>query len=567
MAREGVDVLVIGGGITGAGVALDAVTRGYRVGLVEKRDFASGTSSWSTKLVHGGIRYLPEGDVPLVREALVERGRLLANAPHLVHPLAFVLPLYGWSRHPVGLPIAPPAGIGLDFILDTGLTIYDVLAGRENIARHRRIDRDEVLRRAACLRPADLRSGFIYDDAQTDDARLTLTVLRTAADAGAYVANYATVVGFDRGPDGQVRAAHVRVDAGTAAARALTIAARFFVNATGVYAEQVEELIGESPRLSIEPSKGVHLVVTREALDIGDDAVVLPETADRRVIFLVPWRSRVLIGTTDTGSGDLDHPRANAADVDYLLGHVNRSVTHPLAPSDIISTFAGYRPLLRLRHTRTPARLSRSHAVVRGTSGLISVSGGKMTTYRVMARDVMNRITELEGTGRRCKTAGYRLLGATGWPGAAEALTARGAALGLGPDVIAHLGMGYGSLADEVLNLVAGNAALGQRVVPDLPTIAAEIVYAGQAELALTVADALGRRTRLALEAHGHAVAAAPRVAVLLGDALGWDAERRARELADYADYIALLDAGIPDRQTNSPLTSTEPASPQRPTP
>jgi glycerol-3-phosphate dehydrogenase len=547
MTREGVDVLVIGGGITGAGVALDAATRGYRVGLVEKGDFASGTSGWSTKLIHGGIRYLPEGDVPLVRESLVERGRLLANAPHLVRPLEFVLPLYATSRHPVGLPVAPPWGLGLDLILNTGLSMYDALAGRHNIARHRHISPEEVLRLAPCLHPTGLRTGFLYDDAQTDDTRLTLAVLRTAAQAGALLASYAQVVGFDRGLDGHVRAAQLRLRApgDPAGARELTVAARHIVNATGIFAEQVEALTGEMPRLAIQPSKGVHLVVRREVLALGDDAVVLPETEDRRILFLVPWRSRALIGTTDTGAGDLDRPVADAADVAYLLYHINRAVRRPLAPGDILGTYAGYRPLLRLRHTRTPARLSRMHAVVVGASGLISVSGGKLTTYRRMARDVVNRIDAREGTRRSCKTANLHLVGAAGWPAAQAALAERGARLGLDAETLAHLGTSYGALAEEVLDLVAGDPSLARRLEPDLPGTLAEVVYAARSELALTVTDVLERRLHVGIEGEDHGVGAATAVACLLGAELGWDAAECARQAAAYSAYATIHDGGL----------------------
>ena len=545
MSRDGVDVLVIGGGITGAGVALDAATRGYRVGLVEKADFASGTSSWSTKLVHGGIRYLPEGDVPLVREALVERGRLLANAPHLVHPLAFVLPLYAYSRHPVGLPIAPPGGIGLRWILGAGLTIYDALAGRQNVARHRHLTGDEVLQRARALRPDQLRSGFLYYDAQTDDTRLTMAVLRSAAGAGAALANYAEVVGFDRAPGGKLQAAHVRLRAPGDGDRELVIPTRHVINATGVYAEKVEQLTGESPRLDVEPSKGVHLVVRREALEIGDDAIVLPETADRRIIFLVPWRSRVIVGTTDTGSGELDTPRADAGDVEYLLGHLNRSIRRPLATSEILSTYAGYRPLLRLRHARTPARLSRTHAVVQGTSGMISVSGGKMTTYRVMARDAVDRIDAREGGARPCVTANLMLAGGVGWLDASSGLAGRGARLGLDPATMAHLFASLGTLSAGVLDLVERDVSLAARLNPDLPAIRAEVAYAARAEAALTVGDVLARRLRLDLESADHGTGAAPETAALLAGALGWAAERREGEVRRYAAYAEQRNAGL----------------------
>src|SRR5690349_421790 len=322
MARAPLDVLVIGGGITGAGVALDAAARGYRVGLIERDDFARGTSSRSTKLVHGGIRYLPELDVPLVREALLERGRLLRNAPHLVHPLAFVLPLYASSRHPVGLPIAPPGGIGLGLILDAGLTLYDLLAGRENVARHRRLSVAETEKRAPCLVSDGLKTGFVYYDAQTDDARLTLAVLRTAAARGALLANYCEAADFLR--DGgrtvgvvaheTLRQGGEGVDEAGGETQTREIRARHVVNAAGVWSEQVERLAGETPQLRVQPSKGTHLVFAKDLFGLGDEAIVLPETEDRRIIFIVPWLSRALVGTTDDATDSLRPPVAPGDD-------------------------------------------------------------------------------------------------------------------------------------------------------------------------------------------------------------------------------------------------------------
>ncbi len=547
MAREGVDVLIIGGGITGAGIALDAATRGYRVGLVEKSDFASGTSSWSTKLVHGGIRYLPQGDVPLVHEALVERGLLLRNAPHLAHPLTFVLPLYSFSRRPVGLPFGPPWGLGLRPILDIGLTLYDGLAGRLNVRRHKRIDRAEVLRRATCLRPEGLRSGFLYSDGQTDDTRLTLAILRSAANAGARLANYAQVTGFEQDANARLAAAHVRLGAphDPDADGAVTIRARHIINATGVFAEQVEALTGQSPQLHIVPSKGVHLVVSRADLDIGDDAIVLPETEDGRIIFLVPWRSSVIVGTTDTGEGDLDRPIADDADVDYLLEHLNRSILHPIPRERIVSTYAGYRPLIQFRHSKTPSRLSRTHAIVENGVGLLSISGGKLTTYRRMAQDAMDRIDAREGMKNPCETAQWPLAGADQWPDNATKVVRRGQALSLNEATIAHLGTSYGSLALEVLDLVAAEPALATPVVPGLPAIMAEVVYSLRNELALTTTDVLERRLRISLEAADHGRAVAGAVASMLATELGWSNAQRAADLAEYTRYIAMHDGGL----------------------
>ena len=561
MARAPLDVLVIGGGITGAGVALDAAARGYRVGLIERGDFAGGTSSRSTKLVHGGIRYLPELDVPLVREALLERGRLLRNAPHLVHPLAFVLPLYASSRHPVGLPIAPPGGIGLGLILDAGLTLYDVLAGRENVARHRRLSAAETTKRAPCLVPDGLKTGFLYYDAQTDDARLTLTVLRTAAARGALLANYCEAADFlrDGGRTVGVVARDTLGQGGEGGDEAdgetqtREIRARHVVNAAGVWSEQVERLAGETPQLRVQPSKGTHLVFAKELFGLGDEAIVLPETADRRIIFIVPWLSRALVGTTDDATDNLRPPVATSDEIDYLLAHLNRFTRRPVTREDILATYAGYRPLLRLQKGRTPARLSRTHAIVEGDDGLLTLSGGKLTTYRRMAEELLDRIDAREGrqpnpqlpslagkgrqgVERRHPTLALPLAGAEGWERACAGIQERAAALGLEGDVVEHL-CAYGTDAAALLEMVAGDAALGERLVDDLPYIAAEVVWACRAELALTLEDALARRTRIAIEERTRGLDAAVAVARLMAVELGWSDDERARQMEAYARY------------------------------
>jgi glycerol-3-phosphate dehydrogenase len=539
MAAATLDVLVIGGGITGAGVALDAAARGYSVGLIERGDFASGTSSRSTKLVHGGIRYLPQLDIPLVREALIERGRLLRNAPYLVRPLAFILPLYASSRHPVGLPVAPPGGVGLDIILDTGLFMYDELAGRRNIGRHHRLDRDAVLEGAQCLTPDGLKMGFRYFDAQTDDTRLTMAVLRAAAARGALLANYCEAFGFEH-EDGRAAAvwAHeVLPGAGSAAPTALFLRARHIVNATGVWAEQTELLAGDAPKLSVAPSKGTHLVFAKEAFRLGDEAIVLPETRDGRIIFIVPWQSRALVGTTDDGVECIDTPVATDAEITYLLGHLNRYLAYPVSRDDILATFAGYRPLLQLRKGRTPARLSRSHALVEGEDGLLTISGGKLTTYRKMAQDVLDCIDRREGRANGHPTLRLPLAGTAGWGDAQESMGRDAARLGLAPDIVAHLGGAYGADALAILGLVEMDASLAERLVPDLPYIGAEVVHVCRTELALTLEDVLARRTHIALEDRTRGLACAPAAAGLMAPLLGWDDAERERQVAAYARF------------------------------
>src|SRR5260221_6018994 len=549
MAETPLDVLVIGGGITGAGVALDAAARGYSVGLVERGDFASGTSSQSTKLVHGGIRYLPQLDIPLVREALVERGRLLRNAPHLVHPLTFILPLYASSRHPVGLPIAPPFGMGLDLILDTGLALYDELAGKQNLGKHRRIDRDEVLARARCLTPAGLKTGFIYHDAQTDDTRLTLAVLRTAAEHGALLANYCGVTGFAH--DGRVAGVYVREtlpgDEGATTAAGFAVRARHVVNATGVWAEQTERLDGETPTLQVAPSKGAPLVFTREALDLGDEAIVLPETEDGRIIFIVPWQSRALVGTTDNGVERMETPVATDDDIDYLLGHLNRSVRCPLTRADIVATYAGYRPLLRLHRRRTPARLSRTHAVTEGEDGLLTVSGGKLTTYRLMAQDVVDRIDRREDHTRQHVTLRLPLSGAPAERATEEMYAhSTGDEPPLDTTVLAHLSDAYGSHACAVPAMVRQRPQFAARLVPDLPYIAAEVLYVCRTEMALTLEDVLARRPHIAIEDRSRGLDAAPAVAGLMAEELGWSHAEHERQLGDYRAYAQVQAGPLP---------------------
>lgn len=536
MAHDAFDVLVVGGGITGAGVALDAVARGYRVALIEKSDFASGTSSWSTKLVHGGIRYLPEFDFALVREALVERGILMRNAPFLVEPLAFLLPLYDHARRPLGVPFTPPGGVGLPLMLDTGLELYDLMAGRLNVARHHRIGTAEAFALVSRLKRTGLRAAYVYSDAQTNDTRLTLAVLRTAAQMGALLASYAEATGFTRQGD-TITGAEVR-DSLTGAT--FDVAARYVVNATGIFAEQVAALSGVESRVAIEPSKGVHLVVARERVGIAGTAVVIPETDDGRILFVIPWLSRAVIGTTDTWAGDLDHPEANPDDIAYLLNHVNRYLDVNLTPADIFNTFAGYRPLIRAKGNTS--RLSRSHEVVQEHGGLVTIVGGKLTTYRRMAQDTVDVLAGRDGKPRAHPTKTLPLAGGVDWDAAQAAIAARARELGLAPAVIHHLEFNYGRHAEEVLDVVEDDPALAQPLAPDLPYLRAEVVHACRAEMALRLDDVLARRTRLLLEGHEGGIDAAPEVARLMAGELGWSADRVQDEIMRYQALVRRRD-------------------------
>jgi len=535
LGSERFDVLVIGGGVTGAGVALDAVVRGYKVALVEKVDFASGTSSKSTKLAHGGIRYLPNFDFALVHEALVERGLMLQNAPFLVHPLGFVLPLYQGDRHPVGMPFTTPGGIGLGLLLDMGLWLYDLMAGRRTAGRHHHLSRKNVLKLAPALVTKGLKDGYVYYDGQTNDARLTMALIRTAAQYGATITNYTEVTSFII-EQGKICGAHIHDTLGD---QELTVRARHIVNATGVYSEQVEALTGTEPQVRIEPSKGVHLVLSREDLELGDYAIVLPETEDKRILFIVPWGSRAIFGTTDTGSGDLDHPTATSEDIAYLLKYLNRYLSVRLTEADIISSYAGYRPLVSSRTSKhSTAKLSRTHAVLESSSGLVTIVGGKLTTYRRMAQDTVDVLNRRDGTRPLHPTQSLPLQGSAAWPTVKRDIASKGAALGLSPQTIEHLGKSHGSNAVEVLDLVASDASLAALLIDDLPYIRAEVVYACRQEMAMTPYDVLGRRTSITLEDRRRGLGVLDEVAAIMAKEFSWSAEQQQSMIDAYRSAI-----------------------------
>ncbi|GAC1470518.1 MAG: glycerol-3-phosphate dehydrogenase [Ktedonobacteraceae bacterium] len=518
MEHEHFDVLVIGGGITGAGVALDAVARGYNVALVEKADFASGTSSKSTKLVHGGIRYLPNFDFGLVQEALVERGLLLQNAPFLVKPLEFVLPIYEGDLHPVGMPFTTPGGVGLSLLLNMGLFLYDLMSGGRSVKWHRHLSREEVLKLAPALVQTGLKDGFTYYDAQTNDARLTLSLICTAARYGATITNYSEVVSFLKEGD-QVRGVVVRDRLN---GREVQLRARHIVNATGVFSEQLEELTGIEPQVRIVPSKGVHLVLAREDVKMGDSAIVLPETEDKRILFLVPWESRVVFGTTDTGTGDLDHPTTTQDDVTYLLKYLNRYMNVNLSEKDIISTYAGYRPLVKPRSTKvSTAKLSRSHVVLQSPSGLVTIVGGKLTTYRRMAQDTVDILSKRDGAKVIHPTKALPLQGSAGWSKVRRIVEQRGARLGLNAASLEHLTHSYGTIAQTILDIVEQDPSLAAPLIEELPYIKAEVVYACRYEMAIKPDDILAHRTSITLEDRQSGAGIIDEVAALMEKELG----------------------------------------------
>jgi glycerol-3-phosphate dehydrogenase len=475
LAGETFDLLILGGGITGAGVALDACLRGYRVALIDKGDFAGGTSSVSSKLVHGGLRYLEHGDFHLVYEALHERALLLRNAPHIVRPLRFFIPHYAGARVPA-------------WKFRIGLALYDLLAGQANIARGRPLTRRELLDRTG-LRTPGLAGGAAYFDAQMDDARLCIEVLRTAAEHGVVLVNYLEAVAFD---SGAVRAID-RLHGGE-----LTVRARQVVNATGPWVDAVCRLAGDTSGPHLQPTKGVHLVVPARGLPA---AFLLLHPADGRVFFVIPWMGKTLIGTTDTFGAAPDSLSVTEADVAYLLQGHNHYLEPALNPAAVLGSFAGLRPLIRAR-PGDPSALSREFRLIESASGLISVAGGKYTTYRRMAEVVTDRVAHRLGRARRCATRQFHLDGtpAGSWADFADRATARiAAAHNLSVATARHLLDRYGRRADEIAAYTRSDPALAQPVVPDEPEIAAEFAYQRDHEMAAQPADFLLRRTRLGL--------------------------------------------------------------------
>ncbi|HEX8983384.1 MAG TPA: glycerol-3-phosphate dehydrogenase/oxidase [Ktedonobacterales bacterium] len=534
MATESFDVLVIGGGITGLGVALDAAARGYSVALVEKGDFGGSTSSKSTKLLHGGIRYLPQFDFALVHEALVERGALVRNAPYLAQPIPFVLPLYENAKKPLGVPFSPPGGVGLGLMLETGLTLYDVLAAGGGFPRHKRIPIEQALTLAPKLRGEGLKEAFIYYDGQTNDTRLVVAALRTATQFGAVITNYTEVTGYEKSDGKLLSGAHVR---DVLTGHEFTISARHIVNAGGVFAERIAALSGDESDVAVAPSKGVHLVVSAEKVGIGEAAVVLPETDDGRILFIVPWEDRAVIGTTDTGSGDLDEPEATPEDIDYLIRHVNRFLSVNLTREDLISVYAGYRPLVRSR-AKPSANLSRSHVVLQEPNGMVIIVGGKLTTFRRMAQDTVDVLSKRDGMPLSRPTEKLPLSGAINWKRTKVKLGQRCIQLGLDAEIEKSLAFNYGGHALEILDLVEKRPELGARLIPDLPFIRAEVIYACREEMAIHLNDALARRMRIELEDHERGAGIVSVVAGLMAEELGWEPTETQDQIDQYTRAI-----------------------------
>ncbi|GAA2487591.1 glycerol-3-phosphate dehydrogenase/oxidase [Streptomyces thermolineatus] len=519
MAEQELDILVVGGGVVGAGTALDAATRGLSTGLVEARDWASGTSSRSSKLIHGGLRYLEMLDFALVREALKERGLLVQRlAPHLVKPVPFLYPLThrGWERFYVG----------------AGVTLYDTmgLAGgsARGLPHHRHLSRSRALQAAPCLRKDAMVGAIQYYDAQVDDARFVTELVRTAASYGAHAANRARVVEFLREGERVVGARVQDLEQG-----GLTeIRARQVVNATGVWTDDTQSLIAERGQFHVRASKGIHLVVPKDRIHSTTGLILRTE---KSVLFVIPWGRHWIVGTTDTDWNlDKAHPAASSADIDYLLDHVNSVLAVPLTRDDVEGVYAGLRPLLAGESDAT-SKLSREHTVAHPVPGMVVVAGGKYTTYRVMAKDAVDEA--VHGLDRRvaaCCTENVPLAGAEGYHALWNARARIAARAGLHVARVEHLLNRYGSATEEVLELVAADPGLGEPLTGADDYLRAEAVYAASHEGARHLDDTLTRRTRISIETFDRGTRCAREVAELMAPVLGWDAGQVDKEVEHY---------------------------------
>ncbi|WP_406640878.1 glycerol-3-phosphate dehydrogenase/oxidase [Amycolatopsis sp. WGS_07] len=512
---ETFDLVVIGGGVVGAGTALDAATRGLRVALVEARDLASGTSSRSSKLFHGGLRYLEQLEFGLVREALHERELMLTKiAPHLVKPVSFLYPLTHrvWER-----PYTA-----------AGLLMYDTMGGARSVPGQKHLTRAGALRMVPALKRSALIGGIRYYDAQADDARHTMTVARTAAHYGAVVRTSTQVVGFLREAD-RISGVRVRdVEDG----RETEIHAGAVVNCTGVWTDELQRLSGGRGRFRVRASKGVHIVVPRDRI-VSESGMIL--RTEKSVLFVIPWRNHWIVGTTDTDWNlDLAHPAATKHDIDYLLEHVNSVLATPLTHDDIEGVYAGLRPLLAGESEET-SKLSREHAVARVAPGLVAIAGGKYTTYRVMAADAVDAaVVDLPGRPPSSITDKVPLVGADGYHALVNQADHLAAEHGLHPYRVRHLLDRYGSLVHEVLALAADRPELLKPIESAPDYLGVEVVYAASHEGALHLEDVLARRTRISIEYAHRGIDCAEQVAQLVGGVLGWSEDTVKREVEVY---------------------------------
>jgi glycerol-3-phosphate dehydrogenase len=493
------DMAVIGGGATGVGIAVDAASRGYAVCLLEQSDFGKGTSSRSTKLVHGGVRYLQQGNISLVMEALKERGILRQNAPHLVHDLAFVVPNYVWWE-------APFYGIGMK--------VYDMLAGRFGFGKSRLLSKLEVLEHIPTLEQNGLRGGVLYYDGQFDDSRLLINLAETAVEQGAVLLNYARVGGLNHDGEGYVDGLEFEdLESG----KRHTLTARCVINATGAFSDAVRRIDDPTAAATIAPSQGVHIVLDRSFLP-GDSAIMVPHTSDGRVMFAIPWHEHALIGTTDTPIKDVSlEPVAKEEEIKFILETASQYLAKRPSRSDVLSVFAGIRPLVKASDTANTAALSREHTIHVAKSGLLTIAGGKWTTYRKMAEDCVDHAATLgKLVERPCVTSRLKIHGSH--PGSEQ---------------FGDLKY-YGSDAPAVRELMDRDPVMARRLHDDLPIYAAQVVWAARREMARTVDDVLARRTRALFLNAPAAIAMANDAARLLAAELGRDEQWQRNQVAEF---------------------------------
>ncbi|MBM3806032.1 MAG: glycerol-3-phosphate dehydrogenase/oxidase [Actinobacteria bacterium] len=531
LASDEFDVLVIGGGITGLGVALDAATRGLKTALVERRDFSSGTSSKSSKLIHGGVRYLQQGEIGLVYEALRERQRLRQNAPHLVQVLPFMIPILKRDGV-VSRKIARALG--------TALWMYDLTGGWRIGRFHRRLKADNAFAHLPTMDRKRLDSAYLYFDAMADDSRICVALARTAIDNGAAIVNHTRVEKILHDADNKACGARVK----PFDADAFEIRAKIVVNATGVWSDEVMTTdMGKNPD-SIRPAKGVHLTVPWKLVR-NDIAIVIPVPGDKRSLFLIPWISNqdgtfqyTYIGTTDTDyTGPIDDPQCSSADIDYVLRALNAAVTTKVTRDDVTAVWSGLRPLVKSvsgeKLSARTADLSRRHKVTTSDSGVISIAGGKLTTYRKMAEDTVDLATQRLGSSARCKTKRHQLIGAGGNNSSRAPESTRSAS---------HLRSRFGNETERIEALIEADPSLAQPLIAGLPYLRAEAIFAVQNEMALTLDDVLSRRTRARIINRRASVAAAQQVAEVMAAHLGWDRAEIERQVREFCESCAAED-------------------------
>jgi len=497
------DVIVIGGGATGLGAAIEAAARGYSTLLLEQADFAKGTSSRSTKLAHGGVRYLQQGDVSLVIEALGERGLMMQNAPHLVHNQAFVIPTYDWWGGP---------------FYTVGMKVYDVLAGKLGLGPSKSLTKEETIEKIPTVEQEGLRGGVVYFDGQFDDARLAVNLAQTCAEVGGTLLNYMKVTNLLK--TSEMVSGVVAEDLETG--KSHQIGGRVVINATGVFVDHVIRMDEPEAQDIIQPSQGVHIVLDKKFLP-GDSAIMVPKTDDGRVLFAVPWNDKVVVGTTDTPIDKVSlEPRALEEEVQFILNHAAQYLTEDPTREDVLSVFAGLRPLVKTTGGKSTSQISRSHSIIVSVSGLLTITGGKWTTYRKMGQDAVDKAALIAGLeDRESKTKDLRIRGWLKYI-----------------DPVNPLWF-YGSDAIAIRMLVDRQPELGETIHPDLPIIKAQVVWAAEHEMARTVEDFLARRTRCLLLNARASQEMAPIVAALLAKSLRKSESWQEKQVAQYRELAS----------------------------